>query len=952
MLHKARNKESNPNLAITPSSLERNSRPPYPSNLPSRTSPLKFFASASTIKAEVPAEPQKKWKAEFLNDLRSNRPARPNGSRPQPVRDTGSSPISERDPPLRTSSAMSGSIRKTQPGDPNLPDRCASAMSHRRAQSGMRMLDTAINSRGRPLVQKPHPGAASHETTPANKSSMITPSATYRESGQRWMEKQEARSIREALEDMDLRGEESLYAAAQDEASELVWKHQHPNLPYRNPYAPYDYKSHLQKGSHSRSQSTGRYADSPLTNEATALGQQQASDRSRSEIRGDSRASSGTSIGHGEVSLDADQATSAKGHALWDSPQKKAYMNINSAISLVNGSGRRSSSEFRSRKVSGGLFRNPDDQIYEEPEDIVNDAVSRKDEGPSPRQAKTRNPISKLPTARQPFLRSVHALGSDPKLSRSDIHKNPPSQSRNPSYLKNALPPTPPDSNSDSEVRSDPPVRKNGVEVRGEDIRAATSMRLKDRSPKLPSPTVVSDRPGRPIVSFDQHWKPREINLEQEKSPHKTITSHGEPDLRPGTKLPLFESTVSAPAIPTINIPDLPSIQVNDDPNRSAVAIPASGSALASAIPSISIEETPPPVRPLPKPTNNRSFKPPNRPLPKHSSTAPVLNSKSHWSPFPSTQRATAQCAACAIPIAGRMVSASSQRFHPHCFTCHHCAAPLEHVAFYPEPSISRDARLARIDGRINGTNVPNEDVKTAEDDGDAGLRFYCHLDFHEHFSPRCRSCKTPIEGEVVVACGGDWHVGHFFCAQCGDPFDAKKPFVEREGYAWCVECHTRRFSGKCKGCRKPIVDLVVRALGAEWHENCFCCTVRRFPCQFTWFLKVEAEAGMQLVRGLIGRLIGVRRRIRRWQIFHPRRGGNAGLCWVRGEEIKGLVGGHADLSDIFSLSDCRNKVSYAYHLQQLDWDMNALLNRYPRSDLMLCEGVYATPYGTPSVEN
>ena len=44
--------------------------------------------------------------------------------------------------------------------------------------------------------------------------------------------------------------------------------------------------------------------------------------------------------------------------------------------------------------------------------------------------------------------------------------------------------------------------------------------------------------------------------------------------------------------------------------------------------------------------------------------------------------------------------------------------------------------------------------------DGDETLRFYCHLDFHELFSPRCKSCKTPIEGEVIVACGAEWHVG------------------------------------------------------------------------------------------------------------------------------------------------------------------------------------------------
>jgi hypothetical protein len=58
-------------------------------------------------------------------------------------------------------------------------------------------------------------------------------------------------------------------------------------------------------------------------------------------------------------------------------------------------------------------------------------------------------------------------------------------------------------------------------------------------------------------------------------------------------------------------------------------------------------------------------------------------------------------------------------------------------------------------------------------------------------------------------------------------PFNAKTPFVEKDGYAWCVNCHTHRFSTKCKKCRKPVVDTVVNALGAEWHEECFCCTVR-----------------------------------------------------------------------------------------------------------------------------
>ena len=120
----------------------------------------------------------------------------------------------------------------------------------------------------------------------------------------------------------------------------------------------------------------------------------------------------------------------------------------------------------------------------------------------------------------------------------------------------------------------------------------------------------------------------------------------------------------------------------------------------------------------------------------------------------------------------------------------------------------------------------PDEAIQLEISDGDEALRFYCHLDFHELFSPRCKSCKTPIEGEVIVACGAEWHQGHFFCAQCGDPFDSTTPFVEKDGYAWCVGCHTNRYSSKCRKCKKPVTDTVVKALGYDWHADCFVCTV------------------------------------------------------------------------------------------------------------------------------
>lgn len=49
---------------------------------------------------------------------------------------------------------------------------------------------------------------------------------------------------------------------------------------------------------------------------------------------------------------------------------------------------------------------------------------------------------------------------------------------------------------------------------------------------------------------------------------------------------------------------------------------------------------------------------------------------------------------------------------------------------------------------------------------------------------------------------------------------------MEKDGYAWCVGCYQNRYSGKCKKCKKPVTETVVKALGGEWHEECFCCTV------------------------------------------------------------------------------------------------------------------------------
>ncbi|KAL9039782.1 MAG: hypothetical protein Q9214_004736 [Letrouitia sp. 1 TL-2023] len=837
------------------------SRSPLPI-LSGRSSPLKFLVSFSAAKPDTSKEAHKAWEREYLKDLRSNRPSRPNGSRPLPHQNDSTNETNLGSH-TRNCSALTGGMYDLQQKSPTEMferNHSSSTLSHRQASptkpqaslpvsKNSEQLESLVNEDprsnelvGRPLIRQP-PRRRSESGNHFIHS--IMPSGMYQERAQRVIEKQEARSLREALEAMDMEEEAQLYTAAQDEASELVWKHKYPNVPYQNPDSQYRYKSPSEYHAHSRYQindHSGGSGDSPdaaLVWQPPPI-QDSTTDMSLSASLADGEQNDATHIIEvleqknlpaRVVNAHTRSQTAPAGHALWESPEKKSYTNLAFSIPRVKPSGRRRSSGTRLRNTSGSLFRNPDDRIYEEPNEIEKACelinCSPIKEG-SPLNSTNTNPTSRsLKSGYVPIRSMTDPAEPANKVSKTEVHRNRPSQSRNPVYTRNILPPTPVEpTNTTREGPLQDEARANqGVEIRRDDIRAATSMRLKDRSPKLPMPTVVSDSHGRPIVSFDRNWK-RNSGANKDSSCSEQLTQDTARPLPPTVRSNPQSHTSKTLAITVqgTDVTDPPSVHTGEVAKPPPVRFSSVPSIAVSApdIPTISVSDEPTPTRPLPTPSNKHEVASSGRPLPKHSSSAPISRPLRHWSPA-FHRRPTAQCAACALPISGRIVSAASQRFHPECFTCFHCHEQLECVAFYPEPDAFRNDRLTRIEARTNG-EIGGEAGRPGDEDGDDSLRFYCHLDFHEKFSPRCRSCKTPIEGEVVVACGGQWHVGHFFCAQCGDPFDSNTPFIEKDGYAWCVGCHTNRFSGKCRGCKKPVINLVVRALGGEWHEECFCC--------------------------------------------------------------------------------------------------------------------------------
>lgn len=88
-------------------------------------------------------------------------------------------------------------------------------------------------------------------------------------------------------------------------------------------------------------------------------------------------------------------------------------------------------------------------------------------------------------------------------------------------------------------------------------------------------------------------------------------------------------------------------------------------------------------------------------------------------------------------------------------------------------------------------------------------------------------------------------------------PFDQSTPFVERDGYAWCVGCHTKRTAKRCLKCKRPVIDeVVVTALGREWHAACFVCAEcgGDFGNEGRFFVREGGKGGMAVCEGCEGR--------------------------------------------------------------------------------------------------
>ncbi|KAL2806040.1 leupaxin isoform 1 [Daubentonia madagascariensis] len=145
-------------------------------------------------------------------------------------------------------------------------------------------------------------------------------------------------------------------------------------------------------------------------------------------------------------------------------------------------------------------------------------------------------------------------------------------------------------------------------------------------------------------------------------------------------------------------------------------------------------------------------------------------------------------CASCRKPIAGKVIHALGQSWHPEHFICTHCKEEIGSSPFFERSGLA-----------------------------------YCPKDYHHLFSPRCAYCAAPILDKVLTAMNQTWHPEHFFCSHCGEVFGTEG-FHEKDKKAYCRKDFLAMFSPKCGGCNRPVLENYLSAMDTVWHPECFVC--------------------------------------------------------------------------------------------------------------------------------
>jgi len=87
-----------------------------------------------------------------------------------------------------------------------------------------------------------------------------------------------------------------------------------------------------------------------------------------------------------------------------------------------------------------------------------------------------------------------------------------------------------------------------------------------------------------------------------------------------------------------------------------------------------------------------------------------------------------------------------------------------------------------------------------------------------------CAKCGEPITGIVIRAMGACYHQDHFVCEYCSQPFPSGRFVKANDGNLYCEQDFAELFAKRCKVCNEVVTGKVVNAEGMSFHPEHFIC--------------------------------------------------------------------------------------------------------------------------------
>jgi len=229
------------------------------------------------------------------------------------------------------------------------------------------------------------------------------------------------------------------------------------------------------------------------------------------------------------------------------------------------------------------------------------------------------------------------------------------------------------------------------------------------------------------------------------------------------------------------------------------------------------------------------------------------------------------RCAECKRPVVGRVIRALQKCFHPDCFRCASCQITLLDTGFSKNNgrALCRECHAREknkeLDLSSNLCSTCQQKIDraclkyqgqyhhpyhfqctTCRSDLDENARevrgsLYCPRCHHQLDLPVCAACRRVIDDRVVNALGKQWHVEHFSCARCAQPFRGSKHF-EHRGLAYCEMDYHFLFGSTCFYCNRIITEGAFTACNKKYCLDHFACAMCECPMnEKTKFFDVDA---------------------------------------------------------------------------------------------------------------